>query len=306
MGKKVLSILVLLCFLLTGCAEREPEPTVVPDPAPTVAPDPAPVVEPQPQAPSDTNGETGAWLQKVQAYRDQMDGYEMMEVAYLGSAYEDRTVETVLGQYASTYPFLADMPEEQYIYGLCNEFETAIYLFIPKANTQVSVGEYIGATGEMGTIWHKDDEGKPFLFFEHTDSLDPLSLVSCVDDSGEVFMCTGFDLHSSHLRTEYMMGLVDVTDYDALYEQGAVPFYRQAFFDVLQQDVEDVYKVVQAGGEVRSLWEAPIDGHRYLVFEVNGEEAKYYAIRLTHSSSEIPILASDDMMEWKPAKEGFG
>ena len=311
--KKWIAILLAMLLLVSCSGKVETE-----KPGETEKP----VVYP-PTAPEQTGGEAGApetdqppegmaVKEETLAYRYGMDGYEDLRVAFLGCMSDGRDLDDILAR-AGKWPgfaLLNEITENDIVYGLCNGFANNVYLIIPAFDTDLRVGKYSWFANEIVEEWYSADSSDPILFIETADGMDVLSRIEYVrhfqnGESSEGFMDAGLNVMSGKLRTDYHMGIVDVTPYDK-FSSDEIPFYQQFFFDSLQE-VAEVSSTLEKGGSLTAMEEMVHEGNTYAVYDLSdaaGTSHTLYAIRIDSDSGHRKIIYSTNYKDWYTAGMG--
>ncbi|MBQ8995309.1 MAG: hypothetical protein IJ091_05800, partial [Oscillospiraceae bacterium] len=242
--RKIIALL-LIALIFTACGSQDHEP---------VSPPVSNPVDPVSGGDTSTDNTDGTASSKemVKAYLDSMDDYEDLEIAFLGDMNSWRSLDDILERAENEFgfSFLSELGEEDIVYGEMDEYENGVYLIIPARNVDLSIGKYSWYADGMTEIWYKGEGSGPILFIEGVEDTMPPSIIEYVrygnGFSADGFMLTGFNVTSSHLRTDYHMGIVDITPYDDL-DPSEVPSYLQGFFDSLTLVAEVQEGITQKG-----------------------------------------------------------
>lgn len=259
---------------------------------------------------TETSGPEG----KMDAYLDSMDSYEDLEIAFLGLVDEYRTLDEVLERAEKEFGFswIGEISEDNYVAGELGEYGNNVYLIIPARNVDLSIGKYSWYANEMVEIYYQSEDCEPFIYVETAEKTDRLAIIEYVRHHGEGAnmgsMYTGFNLATSTLRTQYLMGIVDVTPYDK-FAGGEVPFYLQSFMDSLSF-VGEVQLAMQNNQQLSVMDEITYDGHSYALFVLlppdgggAGKET-YYAVRYDSDNAKMEMMVASDAMNW--SRIGYG
>ena len=291
-------LLSLLCaaVLLSACGTSGTK-TESPEPTESDVEVSAPV--------SDAPEETGTW--QVQ---ENMEPYEMMEIALLGTASEFLSVEEILDRAEGWDGFsvVKDLRDSRVIYGDRGETSDYVYLIIPALNTDIRVGRYNYYAGEITEVWLEESNAAPLIYVECGDSLDPQGKIEYVrhypDGDQDDGIMTGLSAIPGKLRTEFHMGTVDITPYEK-FDSSEVGFYDQFFFDTLCS-FEEIKWALQDGGNLNPMQEMFWDGHAYTVYDMekNGDH-QLYAITYDTDAKQTHVLCTPDGgISWEPLAQG--
>ena len=298
---KKLMMILSASLILTGCAGQTAEPAAEDKPSEE------PVTETAPEPVQQNQEETEAFTQ----YQETMEPYEDMEIAFLGAISMDRTLDDILQRPVSSpelSALISDIPESRIFYGDRGEYTDYVYLIIPAKNTDLKVGRYNWYAGEITDAWIEETDARPLIYVEDGDSIDPVGRIEYVrrfsDGNTEGFMDTGLNASHGHLRTDYHMGIVDLSAYDK-FDSSEVPFYSQNFFDTLQT-YDEVRETLNSGGNLTLMEEMIYDGHAYAVYDLDkGETRVLYGITIDPETREHFVIASyDSGVTWGQAGQG--
>ena len=176
-----------------------------------------------------------------------------------------------------------------------------VYLLIPNRNSDLRIASY-----EDDEVICEEENCPPVLYIESNAIMDILSTISVVrhleNGVSENFFPTGLDVCSGQLRTDFHMGVVDISHYED-FDHTEIPFYDQFLFDRLYYDAPLVSDDLQSGSyDANPLWEIEQDGHRYLVYEIGGTQegikSYFYAIHYDSEQNEFRYLISTDQSQW--------
>lgn len=312
--KKILAFICVV-LLFTACGKTH-EP---------VSPgnDPGQVGPVTPVTPKDTSGDpvkpetdqppAGSGVKtETTDYRYGMEGYEDLEVAFLGCMYEGVTLDDIIDRALndpdfSRFSFVREITDADIVYGLCNGFANNVYLVIPAFDTDIRIGEYNWYAGEMTEVWYSAENSDPVLFIEMADEMNALSRVEYTrhlsGGDSEGWMEFGFDTLSSQLRTDYHMGIVDVTPYDS-FDSGEIPFYQQSFFDILNM-IAEIQDGLSKGMSLNPMEEMTYDGDKYAVYDLtDGSNHTLYGVHVNFSYGGNKVIKTTDYENW--TQVGYG
>ena len=312
--KKLLAVLCI-ALLLAACGGGAHEP-VQPQPSS----DPGTVAPVTPPSSGETSGKpetdqppAGSNVKtETTDYRYFMEGYEDMEIAFLGCMYDDITLDDIIDRALndpnfSRFSFVREITDDDIVYGLCNGFANNVYLIIPTFDTDIRVGLYSWYANEIVEEYYSAKSSDPILFIEMADEMNILSRVEykrhLSGGDSEGWMNLGFNTLSSQLRTDYHMGIVDVTPY-GYFNSGEVPFYQQSFFDTLSM-VAEIQSGLNKGMSLNPMEEMIYDGDVYAVYDLDdGGNHTLYGINLDFSTGQRKIIKTTDYENWSTV--GFG
>ena len=267
----------------------------------------------KPDVPADSSGqetppeETGTVREAtypeeeyLKAYRDGMQPYELVRIAFLGEVTEDQSYRQVLQRALTLDDFqvVGEVDDAHTADGQHGEYADAVYLIIPNRGVSLTIGK----RSEDGTgteeIWYRSEDDGPVLFAERGDTMDAPSLIHAVRGEEYDYVLTGFDAAYGRLRTEQHMGVTDVTPYDVL-EGGEIPMYAQICFDSLQSFGE-VEQYIRDGREVWTVGEQIIEGNVCIVYVLNANEDNqvFYAMHWDVGEHEPYAYKSADGTDW--------
>ena len=277
-------LLLVAVLLLCSCGKKEETPAQT-DPASSVTP-----VEEK---------------NKTEAYLEKMEDYEILRVAFLGVEEEGRTLYDVLIRASEElgYDFIPEIDEKHLVYGEVSEEANNVYLFIPNSHCTVTIGEYDEDSGEMEDIYFKEEDCEPVIYVEECEMMEYTGMVSCVRDNdplGPLTYLTGLT-SDGRLRTDYIMGLVDVTDY-SFFTNSEIPFLSQGLFDVLCYQVGEIRDRFENGKPQLSYMEdAYISGDVYAVYALQeeGKEDRLFAVRIDPDDLSAAVLSLDPLSGWE-------
>ena len=290
-------MLALVCavILLTGCGKAAPSGT-------------AEGTEPSAPVNTEAAGQKETEVSAaLQAYIDEMEPYEIMRIAFLGGTGPDRTVEDILKRASGLegLSIVSEIPAERIIYGDQGQEQNNVYLIIPANKAGIRVGRYSFYAGEITEVWLDEKEAKPFIYVEDGDSVDPVGMIcymyNGVDDGSSMY--TGLAAVPGRLRTDYRMGVVDITPYDA-FDSTEIGFYAQSYFDKLCA-FEEVQAQLNAGGKLDPMEEMIRDGHAYMVYnmDVDGDYT-LYGVTSPRSGAPEVIVSENSGETWETLGRG--
>ncbi|MBR2677095.1 MAG: hypothetical protein IKE28_09320 [Solobacterium sp.] len=290
-------MLALVCavILLTGCGKAAPSGT-------------AEGTEPSAPVNTEAAGQKETEVSAaLQAYIDEMEPYEIMRIAFLGGTGPDRTVDDILKRAAGLegLSIVSEIPAERIIYGDQGQEQNNVYLIIPANKAGIRVGRYSFYAGEITEVWLDEKEAKPFIYVEDGDSVDPIGMIcymyNGVDDGSSMY--TGLAAVPGRLRTDYRMGVVDITPYDA-FDSTEIGFYAQSYFDKLCS-FEEVQAQLNAGGKLDPMEEMIRDGHAYMVYnmDVDGDYT-LYGVTSPRSGAPEVIVSENSGETWETLGRG--
>ena len=287
--------LLLSVFLLTACGKAAPEP------AAQVQPTPEPTAEADPHAND---------AELLEQYQAELSKRADLEIGLLGVISETNSLDAILKR-ASGIPELsvaAAVDSSRIIYGDRGANTDNVYLVLPAKDTDVKVGRYNWYAGEITETWLEETAAKPFIYVEDGDSVDPVGRIEYVrhfaDGDTDGFMYTGLRAVPCHLRTEYHMGVVDITPYTK-FDSEEVPFFEQYYFDTLCSYEEISYEV-ERGNSLSVMDEMIRDGHAYIVYslQTSNENRLYAMTRNAETGNPEVICSYDDGMTWNTLAHG--
>lgn len=283
--------MLFLAFLLTGCAASAPEQA-------SAEPVKTPEETEAPQEETD----------KAILYQQNLEEYEDLEIALLGAVDEAHYLQDILNRAASAegMGFISAIPEEKIFYGTAGEYRDYVYLIVPHPDTEVTVGTYNYYAGEIVEP-AAEKMTEPFIYVESGDTIDPAGMITYVkhfpqgESPGEMYTGVTAD---GKLRTEFHMGVVDITVYDA-FDPGEIPFYAQFLFDTLQS-YEEISGALSEGKTLDHFGEYTWEGHIYESWGINDDTGlKLYNIYYDPVSGYTEVLTSTDSgSTWQPLGRG--
>ncbi len=284
--KRILS-LFLAAVLLTGCGSSASTQ--------------------QPASETAANDQTQTESAELVEYVDAMEPYEIMRIAFLGAAGPNRTVEDILkrAEGIEELAIASKISRDRIIYGDQSEEQNNVYMIIPAKNASIKIGRYSFNAGDITEVWLDEAEAKPFIYVEDGDSVDPVGLIhymaNGVDDGSTMY--TGIAAVPGRLRTDYRMGVVDITPYDQ-FDSTEIGFYAQSYYDRLCS-YETVQEQLNSGGRLDSMEEMIRDGHAYMVYnmDLNGEYT-LYGVTSPKSGAPQVIFSENGGETWETLGRG--
>lgn len=233
-------------------------------------------------------------------YIESMEDYEFMEVSLLGCLYENDKLEDILNRAKDklNLSFIDEIDDDHIIYGDQSLRMNYVYLITPKNNVNITVGSYDASTNDISKVHYSSKNSLPFIYIESGEVSNPVGMIKYdieQEENSAYYMYTGLDIMNNRLRTQYRMGLVDMSDY-LMFDQGELPFYSQFVFDVLQSMPEVAYEIAQ-GNYLSYMDEAMIEENMYSVFSLASNN-KLYAINYSSERNDFKYLISDDGTNW--------
>ncbi|MBQ1321386.1 MAG: hypothetical protein IIY53_07085 [Solobacterium sp.] len=296
--KKLITV-ILTAVMLGACGGKAADPTPTPADAPTPAPAGVPTAKPASERPG---GAGTAGSETPHPYVAGMEGYEDLEVAFLGTVNSERSRADVVARAASelNLPLAAEIDEDHVIYGDLGEYEDNVYLIIPAADTDLRVGRYSWYAGEITEVWYEAEKSQPILYVESAESDAPAGMIEYVrhfaDGTTDGFIYTGFDLGDRVLRTAFHMGVVDITPYD-FFSSDEIPFKEQSLFDALLQQAE-VSQAVNSGGELMKMGEFCYDANMYLDYVLRKDDTDTHWAAGYLPDGTVDVICSEDGQNW--------
>ena len=268
--------MILGALLIAGCGSKEPHIAEEPEIRPS-----------QIQIDSAEEKKRKAF---VAEYLKNMDDYETMEIAFLGTIGETKTLNDVVTRAAEMdgLEIAGNVKDDHYVYTSNGNEIQNVYLLIPASGIDLSIGHLDLATGAIDSVYMESSGSEPVILMEVADVFDPQFQID-IKNNGEITdsIMTGFNVSSSKLRTAYHMGVVDITPYDEL-PGGEVPFYSQSLFD---------YTSSLTGKQLKLMYEMILVDHMYAIFG-DEQEDLMYAVTLNSQTGEYECLKTEDLMEW--------
>ena len=284
MRKLVISFISGL--LLVGCSSSSAGVT----PTPTIEVSSTPVAEPTPTIETNITPLTDEYI-------NQMEGYELLRYGFLGWMDDEDGLREVINR-ADDFPgfaFVSELSEKDAVYGKEGE-DYNVYLLVPKKGHMIEIGEYNWYAGEMTEVFYKSDSGKPILYIETSDNK---TYHGQIRIDGDMTLYTGFNIATSKLRTEFKMGVVDITPYEE-FTSSEVPFYAQALHDKMTQ-VKEIQKIEREGGSALLSGEEIIfEDTLYVLVYARDKDGKdiFYGVSPTTNK----VIRTEDHQNWTIAE----
>jgi len=241
--------------------------------------------------------ETKKQMPLTEEYLSKMEDYEVMEICLLGTAGEDRSLKDVLDRAKDEwgYELIGEIDENHIIYGDQSAYNY-VYLLIPGKETELSVGSYDPYSDSMVKVFHKAEDGLPFIYVESWMGMDPRGIISIVTGIDSFSMKTGRNSGSGQLRTDYLMGVVDRTPYEIL-TGPEIGSFSQFYFDLLST-APMISDLMKDGYQGYFLDEMLYDGHMYMVYSFTYEDAPVidflYAVHYDMETNTPKYLYTSD------------
>ena len=298
MKKLLLVLLLLLSF--TACT-KNPEnvsgdPTIAPTatPAPTAATQTSNTVKPTASPTQKPK------VQFVDEAINQMRQYmapAKLGIIYAGTLYgSQEEIDQKFDLISKNYPFLLNMEEDQIVYGDIREGELYMMLIlVPEENATLSLNSL-----KDGSVLYRDEYGTPIVFIDTIVAGNPTAEATVVAKGTEpVSIRPALSLYDGRIRENMNMLILDLSDYDWLTENGDVPFYQQACFDNIMYR-EDVQSKLNAGKQIRPLWDMEIEGQYYLCFGLGDDPTNSAKIDCFYCSrpDSHKVYYSENLTEW--------
>lgn len=260
--KRRFIILTAAALVLCGCGKQEnqtPDTTARPDRTPEAQQTPVTPVPAAINIPAD--------------YRETME--EDLAIAYLGTASPEVSVQQVISDaYESGYGIIEKIAEDDVIYGDQGDFYNSVYLLIPAENTDLTVGRYSWYAGEMTEPFYSEENSGPVIYVETAESVSPRTLIGYTrhfpDGNTEGWMYTGIEVQAGTLRTDFHMGIIDITAYDRL-ARDEIPFFADRYMEALMMQ-EGVQEKLDNRMMLHELGEAWFDGIMYALYYISDAE----------------------------------
>lgn len=298
MKRRLISLLAVFCLFACGKAKSADEQT--PEPAET----PETTEESITTQGGDIEADSPA---ELKAYQDAMEGSADLRIAWLGELSENAALADVLAAAAENedLKIVSKIDESRIFYGERGKLRDYVYLIAPAANTDITVGTYSYHAGEIVEVIVEEANALPLIYVESGDHIDPVGMIRYVrhfpDGDTENFMYTGLTADPARLRTDYHMGISDITKYDSM----VLPFYGQMFFDLLNS-YEEVQAALNSGASLNRMEEMMRDGHAYMVYDLNKDgESTLYGVYYDPLTEEQSVIVSRDRgMTWETLAHG--
>ena len=293
---------VIAAIALCACSQSS---SASPSAGPAVTSEPAS----EPAVPENTPDPRRSSPEALREYQNSMEGYEDLEIVFLGATSIDRPLTAILERAAADgVKPVSDLDDSGIFYGDRGTYSDYVYLIVPASSTAVRVGRYSWNAGEITETWFEEEDALPFIYVESGDSLDPLGRIEYTrrfpDGNTEGFLYTGVTA-SGKLRTDYHMGVSDKTDYSR-FDTAELPVFDQSFMDTLLSYDEISYRISQ-GDRLTRMEELLWDGHAYMVYDLSGDNGStvLYGVTVNPLTGTADVIESRDSgMNWSPAGQG--
>ena len=290
--KKMWGLCVLL-LCLSGCGQKSPE---------------------QPEAPSDIPApgeETADPVRKdmplTKAYIAAMDEYEDMEVILLGCEDGSRTIADLFERAKNEWglTFLDEVDQDHLVYGEGSDNGNYVYLLVPADGNSVSISSLDKASGTSKDLWYNSDDGLPVVYVESAEGLTPRGIFAYDAAYGSrqesLSFYTGVD-EGGHLRTSYIMGLVDKTPYEKM-NSAEIGFFSQFLYDILYTEAPEASGALQRGDYKASFMDEMMhEGKMYTVYSMDpqkeGLPQYLYGIAYDTETNTLQYIETFDYTEW--------
>ena len=278
MKKILLMLCVLLC--LTACSQPKEEPETV-DPVPANT-------DPEPE---------GTPL--INDYRKGMDEYEVLEIILLGNIEDDDGLAAVLNKAEKDgYHLIKEIKEDHVVHGKHSSVSgDYVYLLIPKEGLTLSLGAYDPLSNKASSVYFKEENAYPVIYIESAAYMTPQGIIELHQDDLNMRMLTGVN-GQGMLRTSYLMGIVDDTDYEHM--------DITTYGDLLKKDLEE--KAPVAADDILNNDYMPLamdemlhEGKMYLVYSMEnyaGLPNYLYGIHYDSETDETRYIISYDHESW--------
>ncbi|MBQ6493317.1 MAG: hypothetical protein IJI92_05585 [Erysipelotrichaceae bacterium] len=275
MKKVIMILLLLLC--LCSCAAENTESSESPSVTPL----------------------TDSW-------REGMDDYEQLEIALIGGISPEFSLEDILKRAREELglELISEIDEDHIVQGEKADLEY-VYLIIPAKDTDLAIGSLDPLHDCMDEIYYMEENSAPVIYIESTDGMTPRGLIECVrhrgNDSDVTHMYTGRNYGTGALRTDYLMGVVDITRYQE-FTSGEIGFLGQLVFDYICYDIPEISEKIQVGEySVHTMDEMMREGKMYLIYSItdaDGNEQCLLAVNYESKTREFRLLQTYDMENW--------
>ncbi len=309
--KRILPLLSLI--LLCSCGKQPAAPAQDAEAETVKTPEvPAQTEAPERSVPADSGTAEGrdAELPLCRKKQESMEQYEDMEVAFLGTTGPDRDVDAILKRAAAidSLSFVSELQEDRVFYGDKGPGGYYVYLVVPGLNTDLKIGSWNWYAGEITDTAVEEKNALPVIYVESCESIDPLGKIEVVrhfpEGDAENWIYTGLGAESRTLRSDYHMGVVDISPYE-IFDSSERPFYAQRFFDELLT-YEEVSDAVKSGKELHRMEEMYRDGKMYSVYSIEFDAGTaLYGVHYEPLSGEFEVISSYNSGEtWNPLGRG--
>lgn len=234
----------------------------------------------------------------IDEYVENMDAYEIFEIAFLGVLNSKRNIEDIIDRIKDydELKIAKDLIDNNQIYGESKE-NTNVYLIIPNKDVDITVGKYNCLDDSLENIDYKAEDCKPFIYYEEIEnSLNPSSIIEFVKGNEYGNLLLGFSLDYSKLRTAFKMGIVDTTPYE-IFTSAEIPSYDQAFFDVLTS-IDEVNLYLDNGMELKKMSEMNYQGKYYAVYYIDDDNVTVKCYAVNYGPNSLSVLESLDFTDW--------
>ena len=288
MKKVILFLCMLLC--LTACTKEEPGTEIRPEPT-ELEPDPVVIVPESIERPL------------TEAYVSSMDEYEVMEIVLLGTLTSDTFDQAV----EWGYDFVNEIKDDRVIPGNSLSISQPLaYLIIPKEGTTLTIGSYDPLNNKISDVRFEEENALPVIYCESLTSMTPPGMIMLKKDDLTMKMLTGLN-HQGHLRTEYLMGIVDDTPYEKLEE--IVP-YGEKLKEILENEAPIASDDIQNNDYMAMVMDEMLyKGEMYLVYSVENYSdlpPYLYGIHYAQTTHELKYIISYDHEVWADPSELAG
>ena len=284
-------ILTAAALALCGCGKKDnpvPAASAAPENTPDIIQTPAPSVPAEINVPID--------------YMEEMGSGEDLAVAYLGTASQEISVEQIVSDaYEDGYGIIGQIAEDDIIYGDQGMYYNNVYLLVPAQKTELTVGRYSWYAGEMTESFYSENNSGPIIYVETAESVSPQTLIGYKrhfdDGDTEGWMYTGINVQEGTLRTDFHMGIIDITGYDR-FEKDRIPFFSNLYEEALLR-LEGVQEKLDERMLMHKLGEAWFDGRMYALYyisDVDDENRTFYGLTYDWSQDTFYYL-SDAQIE---------
>ena len=234
-------------------------------------------------------------------YQDNLEDYEIFEICFIGVRNNERSIQDLIDRISKQkgYEFIADFKDEDIYEGDLGLYNDNVYVIIPNDDVSVTVGRYSWYAGGITEIWHKTEDGKPFIYVESADSSNPVSMIEFVKNADAGQMMTGFNNAYRRLRTDFLMGVVDITPYDK-FSTDEIPSIDEVIDDILYNQLK-VGEAIEHGATLSTMGEQTWEGDYYVIKYLHTEEHNplmCYGIHYDRLSGKAKIIGSYDFMDW--------
>ncbi len=261
-------IRTLLCLLLilTACTKQGPEPEVI------------------------QNRERPL----TEAYVASMEDYEIMEILLLGR-FDANTLKTAAEW---GYDFIDEIDDRIIYAGESSAGQSLAYLLIPRKGMTLTIGSYDPLSNKISEVYFQEDDALPVIYVENVASMTPPAMIALKQDDLTMRMLTGLN-DQGHLRTAYLMGIVDDTPYEKLKD---IATYGEKLKDLLQNSAPIASEDLRNNDYIATVMNEMIyQGKMYLIYSVEhfgGLPPYLYGIHYDEISGETDYIISYDHESW--------